>query len=87
MNIKIRIKIGSSVFNTTLSNNATATEFKAMLPMTINMSDLNRNEKFYDFANALTTNASNSSTIQTGDLMLYGNRTLVLFLQNIFYLI
>ncbi|MFV5689187.1 cyclophilin-like fold protein [Flavobacterium sp. ZT3R25] len=79
MNVKIRIKIGSSVFNTTLSNNATATEFKAMLPMTINMSDLNRNEKFYDFANALTTNASNSSIIQTGDLMLYGNRTLVLF--------
>ena len=43
------------------------------------MHDLNSNEKYFDFANGLPTNASNPGTIQNGDLMLYGSRTLVLF--------
>lgn len=79
MGSKIRIKIGPSTFSATLLNNATATSFKAMLPMTINMSDLNSNEKFYDFPTNLSVNASNPSTIQTGDLMMYGSNTFVLF--------
>jgi hypothetical protein len=43
------------------------------------MSDLNSNEKYFDFASGLPTNAANPGTIQNGDLMLYGSRTLVLF--------
>ena len=79
MNTKIKIKIGSSTFNATLENNATADAFKAMLPMTITMKELNANEKYFDFSTSLPTNASNPGTIQTADLMLYGSRTLVLF--------
>lgn len=79
MSSKIKIKIGSSTFSATLSNNPTTTAFKAMLPMTINMSDLNSNEKFYDFSTGLPTNASNPSAIQNGDLMMYGANTFVLF--------
>lgn len=79
MGSKIIIKIGSGTFSATLLNNATATAFKAMLPMTINMSDLNSNEKFYDFPTNLPVNASNPSTIQKGDLMIYGSNTFVLF--------
>ena len=76
---KMKITIGTSTFTATLNNNATATAFKALLPLTINMRDLNSNEKYFDFANGLPTNAANPGTIQTGDLMLYGNKTLVLF--------
>jgi hypothetical protein len=47
--------------------------------MTINMSDLNANEKYFDLPNSLPANASNTGTIQPGDLMLYGSNTLVLF--------
>ena len=47
--------------------------------MTINMRDLNANEKYFDLPNNLPTNASNPGTIQSGDLMLYGSNTLVLF--------
>lgn len=76
---KIKIKIGSSIFYTSLENNATATAFKAMLPMTITMNELNNNEKYFDFSTSLPTNASNPDSMQTGDLMLYGSRTIVLF--------
>lgn len=79
---KMKIKIGTSTFTATLYDNATATAFKAMLPLTINMQELNGNEKYFDFAASLPTNAANPGTIQTGDLMLYGSRTLVLFYKN-----
>jgi hypothetical protein len=76
---QMRIKIGSSTFTATLYDNATATAFKGMLPMTIKMSDLNGNEKYFDLPVNLPTNASNPGTIQSGDLMIYGSNTLVLF--------
>ncbi len=56
---KMKIKIGSTVFNATLFDNATATAFKAMLPLTLEMDELNGNEKKCDFSNALPTNSSN----------------------------
>jgi hypothetical protein len=76
---QMRIKIGSSTFTATLSDNATATAFQGKLPMTVKMSDLNGNEKFFDLPDKLPTNASNPGTIQSGDLMIYGSNTLVLF--------
>ncbi|QHW00415.1 cyclophilin-like fold protein [Spirosoma endbachense] len=81
---KLRIRVGSTTFTATLLENATVTAFKARLPMTVSMSELNGNEKLYNFptgpnAGPLPTNSSNPGTIQTGDLMLYGSSTLVLF--------
>lgn len=76
---QMRIKIGTSTFTATLYDNATATAFKALLPLTLNMSELNGNEKYFDLAASLPTKASNPGTIQNGDLMLYGSKTLVLF--------
>ncbi len=76
---KMKIKIGNSTFTATLYDNATATAFKALLPMTITMSELNGNEKYFDLAGNLPATATNPGTIQNGDLMLYGSNTLVLF--------
>ena len=76
---KMIIKIGNSTFTATLFDNPTAAAFKSLLPITLNMAELNGNEKYVDLARKLTTNASNPETIQTGDLMLYGSSTLVLF--------
>ena len=75
--MKLKITIGPNIFIATFYNNVTA--FKAMLPMTVNMPGLNGNEKYFNLSNHLPTNASNPGTIQTGDLMLYGSNTLVLF--------
>ena len=77
--MKLKITIGTTVFTATFYNNATVTAFKAKLPMTINMNELNGNEKYFDLSDDLPVNASNPGTIQAGDLMLYGSNTLVLF--------
>lgn len=78
-NQKVNIKIGSATFTATLDEGSTAQAFKALLPLTVKMTELNGNEKFFDLPKALPTRASNPGTIQNGDLMLYGSRTLVLF--------
>lgn len=78
-NMNVKLKVGSTEFMVTLQDNPTANAFKELLPMTINMSELNNNEKYYGLPDALPTNASNPGTIQNGDLMLYGSTTLVLF--------
>jgi len=73
------IKIGTNTFTATLYDNATAAAFKSLLPMTVNMDDLNVNEKYFDLSGNLPTNASTPRVIQSGDLMIYGSNTLVLF--------
>lgn len=75
----MKITIGTSVFTANLYDNSTATAFKSMLPITINMSELNGNEKYFYFSNILPINSSQGGTIQNGDIMLYGNNCLVLF--------
>lgn len=78
-NGKIKIKIGSQIFTAALLDNASAKAFKKILPLTINMIELNGNEKYYDLPKNIPTNSSNPQTIKNGDLMLYGSKTLVLF--------
>jgi hypothetical protein len=82
VNGKIKITVNSQTFSATLLDNNSAKAFREMLPMTINMIELNGNEKYYDLPNSLPTNPSNPGTIRNGDLMLYGSRTLVLFYKN-----
>lgn len=79
MNNLLRITIGASTFTAGLVDNAAVMAFKARLPMTIPMNELNGNEKYYSLPASLPVSASNLGTIQTGDLMLYGSNTLVLF--------
>ena len=76
---KMKIQIGNNTFTATLYDNATTSAFKSLLPLTVNMVDLNGNEKYVDLSRNLPANASNPGTIQNGDLMLYGSSTLVLF--------
>lgn len=77
--MKLKITVGKNSFTATLYDNATVIAFKARLPLTINMSELNSNEKYFDLPDNLPANASNPGTIKAGDLMLYGSNTLVLF--------
>jgi hypothetical protein len=81
LSTKLRLRIGSESFTATLVDNPTTAAFVARLPLTVSMSELNGNEKLYNFPQSLPTNAVNPRTIQTGDLMLYGSSTLVLFYQ------
>lgn len=76
---KLKIKIGEKTFTATLSDNPTAAAFIALLPFTIKMNELNNNEKYADLSKSLPTNLSVPSSIQSGDLMMYGSKTFVLF--------
>src|SRR5688500_4071197 len=76
---KMKIKIGTKVFDATLFDNPTAEAFKAMLPLTVEMREFNGNEKDHKFSKSFPTDESNPKTIDSGDLMIWGNNTLVLF--------
>ncbi|CAM4137792.1 Cyclophilin-like domain-containing protein [Bordetella tumbae] len=66
-------------FAITLADTEAARAFAMMLPLSIDMADLNNNEKHADLKQALPTNSKRPGTIRNGDLMLYGSRTLVVF--------
>ena len=82
MSDTLLIKIGDKEFTATLLGNPTAAAFRAMLPLIINMTELNGNEKYFRLSKNLPTNESNPGTIQSGDLMLYGSNTFVLFYES-----
>jgi hypothetical protein len=81
-NQKMTIKINSQTFTATLLDNNTAKAFRQMLPLTIHMTELNRNEKYFDLPSSLPAQAVKPGNIKTGDIMLYGSKTLVLFYKN-----
>lgn len=75
----LTITIGSSRFTAALESNPTAEAFKALMPLTVQMDDVNANEKFIRLPQDLPTAPTNPGTIHTGDLMLYGSDGLVMF--------
>lgn len=78
----INITVGSSVFPAKLYDNDTAKAFLAQLPLTLDMDELNGNEKYYYLADKLPTDSERIGSINTGDLMLYGSDCLVLFYES-----
>lgn len=77
--LRMWMTVGERRFAITLTDNAAARAFAAQLPLTLDMSELNGNEKHGSLPNALPANASRPGTISNGDLMLYGTQTLVVF--------
>lgn len=65
---KIRIGIGGQSFTAILANTKSAEEFTALLPMTIDMSELNGNEKYFYLDKSLTTDSKVPDRIHTGDI-------------------
>ena len=76
---QITLTVNGKQFSAKLDNNATANAFKDMLPLTLNMTELNANEKFADLPKSLPTNRYNPGTIEVGDILLYGSSTIVVF--------
>jgi hypothetical protein len=76
------VRIGAKTFVATLRDNPTAKAFRALLPMSIVMKELNGNEKLFRLPSMLPTQESVPPAIQAGDLMLYGSSTLVLFYES-----
>lgn len=75
----MKVTIGSKTYTATLDDNPAAAKLKGMLPLTVDMSELNGNEKFFRLSTPLPTDAVSPGTIQTGDLLLWQADTLVVF--------
>lgn len=75
----IEIKIGQSTYSATLYENETVKSLVELLPLEVNMQDLNGNEKYFYLSQSLPCNAQPVSQIRAGDLMLFGSDCLVLF--------
>ena len=75
----ISVKVGDNTFFAILEDNATAQAFRELCPLTINMSELNGNEKYHYLDTTLPTHASCPGTINAGDIMLYGSSCVVVF--------
>ena len=78
-NSRMWMTVGEHRFSITLADTEAARAFAAMLPLSIDMADLNGNEKHAELPKSLPTNPDRPCTIRNGDLMLYGSRTLVVF--------
>ena len=79
MECDIKITVNGASFNVTLAGNATAQAFAAMLPVTLEMDELNGNEKYHYLDTSLPAASRTVDTIHAGDLMLYGSSCVVLF--------
>ena len=80
--MKLHITIGEREFTATLADTDAAREFAKKLPMTVHMSELHGNEKYYYMEQSLPTAAQRPDGIRAGDLMLYGSDCLVLFYES-----
>lgn len=76
------IHIGEKIYFAKFCDTSAAKEFAALLPLTLNMSELNGNEKYYYLDESLTTDSSVPDMIHTGDIMLFGSNCLVLFYED-----
>lgn len=79
MSLKLQVTIGQKAFTATLEDNPATVKFRRMLPLTLDMPDLNDNEKHVRLPERFPTDLIKPGTIRAGDLLLWGDDTLVLF--------
>ena len=79
---EMKIIINGKEFSANFCDTKAAEEFKAMLPLTLGMSELNGNEKYIYLDNRLTAASENVGHINSGDIMLYGSNCIVLFYES-----
>lgn len=77
--MNLQIIVNGVTFHARLYDNPAAEAFREQLPLTLSMSELNGNEKYYYLPQSLPTDPYRPEQIQTGDLMLFGSDCLVLF--------
>ena len=75
----MKITINNKEYTINLEDNETVKELVSLLPLELNMSELNGNEKYVYLDESLPTNSYNPKHINSGDIMLFGDNCLVIF--------
>lgn len=76
----IKVTVNGSVFEAKIYNDSPcAQQLLSKFPLTVTMSELNGNEKYYRFSESFSSNPENAGSISAGDIMLYQSDYLVLF--------
>ncbi|WP_394678684.1 cyclophilin-like fold protein [uncultured Sphingobacterium sp.] len=80
-NMKLNIIVGDKIIVATMIDNVTTRAFVEMLPLTLEMTELHKNEKYGHLSKKLPGKALTPGTIHAGDIMLWDAdyKCLVLF--------
>ena len=73
------LTIDGNDYELSLYSNQAVDHLLSLLPLSIQMNDLQDNEKYYYFDNPFPIETESVNQIRTGDLMLFNNDCLVLF--------
>ena len=76
---EMKIEINHQVYPVALENNDTVMALYNLLPLEVNMSELNGNEKYVYLSEKLPVNEKKVGRVHKGDVMLYQDNCLVLF--------
>lgn len=76
---KINVIINNIEYTMNLENNLAALDLISVLPIDLEMDDLNNNEKYNYLSYSLTSDNSYTGKITKGDVMLYQSNCLVIF--------
>ena len=74
----VKITAGGKTFTASIENSETGKAFMNLLPLTLEMSELNGNEK-YCYGHSLPHKDTRFNSLVAGDLMLYSGNCIVLF--------
>lgn len=75
----ISILVGEQEFSAVLYDNDATKELINRMPINVDMSELNGNEKYHYFLESIPTDSQKLDEVHAGDIMLYGSDCLVLF--------
>ena len=75
----MQMKIGDKEYSVILNDNNTTKALRELLPMTLTMAEFNGNEKYYLLHNSLPSRPEHIGQIKSGDVMLFGDDSLVVF--------
>ena len=75
----IKLNISQQEYTAVLEDNPAVRQLMSKLPMTLEMEELNGNEKYYQFAEGFPANDEDIGQIHAGDIMLFAGHYVVIF--------
>ena len=76
---KIKVSIKGNTYDAKLESNNTAKDFLGMLPLTLDMTEKNGNEKYCYVYSGFSSNGIKTRDVSAGDIVLSGSSTIKIF--------